>query len=116
MLFSSTTSTAPGTITVRMTRSWGDRRPQRSVGASTLGNARIPSLLEAALTAASDDLQWPIFLNALSSALRASTMSLFLSDPVGHHLHRPALTVRVPLDRADAREAPRQPAGQPEGL
>ena len=43
----------------------------------------ISSLLEAALAAASDDLQWPAFLEALSSQLQASTMSLFLSDPVG---------------------------------
>jgi DNA-binding CsgD family transcriptional regulator len=43
----------------------------------------ISSLLEAALAAASDDLQWPVFLEALSSQLGASTMSLFLSDPVG---------------------------------
>jgi DNA-binding CsgD family transcriptional regulator len=83
MLFSSTTSSAAGTITVRMTRSWGDRRLQRTTGASTPGNPRLSSLLEAALAAASDDLQWPIFLDALSSELRASTMSLFLSDPVG---------------------------------
>ena len=83
MLFSSTTTASPGTINPEMARSWGDRCPPRSASASTPGHAGISSLLEAALAAASDDLQWPVFLDALSSELRASTMSLFLSDPVG---------------------------------
>ena len=69
-------------MTPRMVRSWEGRRQQRSEVIPAPGDARISSLLEAALAAASDDLQWPVFLEALSSQLRASTMSLFFSDPV----------------------------------
>ncbi len=66
-----------------MARSWESRRQQRSAVVPPPDDGTISSLLEAALAAASDDLQWPVFLEALSSQLRASTMSLFLSDPVG---------------------------------
>ena len=66
-----------------MARSWESRRPQRSAVVPPPDDGTISSLLEAALAAASDDLQWPAFLEALSSQLGASTMSLFLSDPVG---------------------------------
>jgi DNA-binding CsgD family transcriptional regulator len=66
-----------------MARSWESRRQQRSAVVPPPDDGTISSLLEAALAAASDDLQWPVFLEALSSQLGASTMSLFLSDPVG---------------------------------
>src|SRR5262249_55359698 len=73
---------AAGTMMPRMTGSREGRWQQRSEVAATRASGSISTLLEVALAAASDDLQWPVFLEALSSQLRASTMSLFLSDPV----------------------------------